>query len=244
MHRVLQAHLTMSIGKGARTGAPVATRTVGYASNSTPRSPSTAALKKPLPSAAALSSCVQCVSGPFACIGHSSVCVHRRCKGCDVCKGHHPERACTAAVTGDDTSYETCQPWCSTPEHCSSFCKCKGCVWCHTASTALDDSALATSTCTPKDASDLDMESCESWCTEANAHSNCAYCKCRSCAFCPRCRPWCERPSDCAATACSACELCTGIAPAMALPCEGWCKEHRTCSRGRTHNRIAHVGKY
>ena len=48
-----------------------------------------------------------------------------KCKGCEICKGHHPERACTSAANdGSDVNFESCQSWCNGGAHCK-FCKCK-----------------------------------------------------------------------------------------------------------------------
>ena len=142
-----------------------------------------------------------------------------KCRGCAMCKGHHPERPCTPIDT-DDANFETCQPWCDgSPHHCR-YCKCKGCKSC---------SAEAAASCTPKDRTDLYHEECQGWCQGAH---NCGYCKCKACSVCPRCSAWCRSIADCGATACFACDMCAGVAPVVPLRCESWCTAERCGKAG------------
>ena len=58
--------------------------------------------------------------------------------------------------------------------------------------------------CTPHDASDIAVASCEPWCAYG---ANCVYCKCRGCSLCATCMPNPADPSD-----------------TMYEACEDWCQ--------------------
>lgn len=89
---------------------------------------------------------------------HCSLC---KCKGCDFCKGHHPEVACRQS-SPDDVNFETCQPWCNADvKHCAT-CKCRGCQKCHDLAHPKPPKP-----CSSTVAFDVLFEDCQPWCQGA-----------------------------------------------------------------------------
>lgn len=92
---------------------------------------------------------------------HCSFC---KCAGCSMCKTCAPSR-------DDDSSFETCEPWCvGGEEHCS-LCKCKACESCrgHHPETS----------CNPFDADDTDHHTCHTFCASSGEPA-CNYCSMRT----------------------------------------------------------------
>ena len=74
---------------------------------------------------------------PLRCTQHAAdpnQCEYCKCRSCSMCK------PCASSEAGD-TTFESCEDWCSVREHCS-HCKCRACSVCQA--------------CTPADLNDVD----------------------------------------------------------------------------------------
>lgn len=102
------------------------------------------------------------------------------------------QTVCASAHDGDSAS-EGCYGWCMQAyqsDHCT-YCKCKGCDFCKSGSTAApiaigpgitSGSSTSEASCQSNVEGDTTFKDCQPFCTAAYAHDHCPMCKCRACA--------------------------------------------------------------